>query len=152
MATDFHDEARAIIRREMESQGVTFGELSDLLMHFGLKENQACLYQKIWRGTFQAAFFLQCLSAIRMKGGVNSEDARRVELELPSFETAKTSIDENKLALDRRRKASGALGRRNAEPGTPRRPRGRPRAASTGETTDIAPPAPTNSRRQKKGN
>lgn len=51
--------AKNILRAEMKRHGMTYGELADKL---GYTEKN--LNNKISRGGFSAAFFLQCLEAI----------------------------------------------------------------------------------------
>lgn len=55
------------IRAEMVKNGITFGELAHLISALGGDENERNLRNKIARGTFSAALFVQCLAAMGSK-------------------------------------------------------------------------------------
>jgi hypothetical protein len=55
------------IRTEMVRSGITFGELAERLVMVGGDENERNLRNKVARGTFSAALFVQCLAAIGCK-------------------------------------------------------------------------------------
>lgn len=64
MKRDWAKEAKGIIRAEMTKRGVTYKGLSDRLAEQGTADSDVNLRNKISRGTFTAAFFLQCLAAL----------------------------------------------------------------------------------------
>lgn len=45
---------------------MTYAQLSDLLEEIGVEENEKNIANKISRGVFTLAFFLQCMAAIEV--------------------------------------------------------------------------------------
>ncbi len=66
MATDEKWEATAkgLLKAELKRRNMTYADLVGLLAKQGVKEDEHNLRNKVARGKFTAAFFLQCLSAI----------------------------------------------------------------------------------------
>lgn len=58
--------ATRLLRIEMERQDVTFKELSRRLEPLGVELGSAQLSNKINRGRFTLAFFLQCMRALNV--------------------------------------------------------------------------------------
>jgi hypothetical protein len=58
------EKAKRILRSEMIRQGFTYDQLAQRLGEMGEAETAANLRNKMSRGRFTAAFFLQCLSAL----------------------------------------------------------------------------------------
>lgn len=56
--------AKGILKAELKRRHLGYKELADKLGVIGVKENERNLANKISRGSFTAAFFLQCLHAI----------------------------------------------------------------------------------------
>ena len=56
--------AKNILKGELKRRGVTYRQLSEKLGEMGIHETERNLNNKISRGGFTAAFFLQCLEAI----------------------------------------------------------------------------------------
>jgi len=61
---EWSDKAKNLLRSELKRKGVTYAQLSDLLNKIGVNENEKNIANKISRGVFTMAFFLQCMSAI----------------------------------------------------------------------------------------
>jgi hypothetical protein len=61
---DWRKEARQIIRAEMTRRGLGYKELAKLFEGMGISYDWKTLSNKISRGTFTAAFFLQCLDTL----------------------------------------------------------------------------------------
>jgi hypothetical protein len=57
-------EVKGILKAELKRRGLTYADLVDRLAELGVVETEANLRNKISRGAFTAAFFVQCLSAI----------------------------------------------------------------------------------------
>lgn len=57
-------EARNLLRAELARRRVTYKELALRLPTVGLYETEASITQKMARGKFQLAFFLQCMWVI----------------------------------------------------------------------------------------
>lgn len=58
------EDVKGILKAELKRRGLTYADLVDRLAGHGVVENEANLRNKISRGSFTAAFFLQCLIAI----------------------------------------------------------------------------------------
>lgn len=56
--------AKNLLKAELKRKGVTYRQLSEKLEAMGIHETERNLNNKISRGGFTAAFFLQCLEAI----------------------------------------------------------------------------------------
>ena len=61
---EWSDKAKNLIRSELKRKGVTYAQLSELLEQIGVDENEKNIANKISRGVFTMAFFLQCMAAI----------------------------------------------------------------------------------------
>lgn len=57
-------DAKGILKAELKRRGMTYADLVDRLAQHGVVESEANLRNKISRGSFTAAFFLQCLIAV----------------------------------------------------------------------------------------
>jgi hypothetical protein len=58
------EDVKGILKAELKRRGMTYADLVDCLAANGVAETEANLRNKISRGSFTAAFFLQCLIAI----------------------------------------------------------------------------------------
>ncbi len=56
--------AKNLLKAELKRRGLTYAQLAEKLAAIGVSETERNLNNKISRGGFTAAFFLQCLSAI----------------------------------------------------------------------------------------
>jgi hypothetical protein len=65
---DWQTQAKQIIRAELKRRSLSYADLTERLSAIGIKETTENVNNKIARGSFTAAFFLQCLEAI----GVNT--------------------------------------------------------------------------------
>lgn len=59
-----NDKVKRLLKSELVKRGISISELVLLLNTKGLEETKSSVTSKISRGTFSAAFFLQCLSVI----------------------------------------------------------------------------------------
>jgi hypothetical protein len=55
---------RGLLRAELARRNITYTELVNRLAAIGVKESEQNIANKLSRGTFTAAFFVQCLEAI----------------------------------------------------------------------------------------
>lgn len=62
--TDWNQQARRILRSELERQGVTYKQLALSLEKAGAEVTERSIANKLSRGTFSFAFFLQAMKAI----------------------------------------------------------------------------------------
>ena len=60
----WQDQVRSMLRAELARRDVNYVDLADRLRSIGVLENPKNLSNKIRRGTFTAAFFIQCMKAI----------------------------------------------------------------------------------------
>ena len=61
---EYETKAKNLLKGELKRRGVTYAQLAKSLAEIGVQENERNLNNKISRGGFSAAFFLQCLRAI----------------------------------------------------------------------------------------
>jgi Domain of unknown function (DUF6471) len=66
MPTDakFEDLAKGLLKAELKRRNMTYADLVGMLRRIGVQEEKRNLRNKVARGKFTAAFFLQCLSSI----------------------------------------------------------------------------------------
>ena len=64
---DWNERSKRLLKSELVRRGVSNDELVFLLKEIGVDETKAGVDSKISRGTFSAAFLLQCLNAIGCK-------------------------------------------------------------------------------------
>ena len=64
---DWHENAKRLLKSELVRRGITNEELVHHLENIGVEETKTSIDSKISRGTFSAAFLLQCLNAIGCK-------------------------------------------------------------------------------------
>ncbi len=62
--TDYEALAANLLKAELKRKGVTYAQLVEKLAAIGVDEKEVNVRNKLSRGKFTAAFFLQCLSAI----------------------------------------------------------------------------------------
>lgn len=58
--------ARHMLRAEMAKRGLNFRDLTEALAHMGVDYDERSLSNKIARGSFSAAFLLQCAWAMNI--------------------------------------------------------------------------------------
>jgi hypothetical protein len=63
-SSDWNAEAKRLLKSELVRRGITVSELLERLQAIGVSTTKVSLESKISRGTFSAAFLLQCLKAI----------------------------------------------------------------------------------------
>ena len=61
---DWAETAKSVLKAELKRRNVGYRELAEKLTAMGSPETERNIANKISRGGFTAAFFLQCLSAI----------------------------------------------------------------------------------------
>jgi hypothetical protein len=61
---EWQNRARGLLRAEIARRGISHRELIERLAAIGVKESESNISNKLARGTFAAAFMLQCLDAI----------------------------------------------------------------------------------------
>jgi len=76
---DWNDKAKRLLRSELVRRGISHEQLVELLSEINVSETKASIDSKISRGTFSAAFLIQCLLAIGCKSFVPEISADLVE-------------------------------------------------------------------------
>ena len=61
---EYETKAKNLLKGELKRRGITYAQLAERLAEIGIQENERNLNNKISRGGFSAAFFLECLDAI----------------------------------------------------------------------------------------
>jgi hypothetical protein len=61
------DAAKTLLKTEMKKRGLTYGGLVEVLKRNGIEENERNLRNKVSKGAFSAAFFFQCMLAMRVQ-------------------------------------------------------------------------------------
>jgi hypothetical protein len=64
---DWQAQAKGAIRGELKRRNLGYKDLADRLEAIGIKDTERNIANKIARGGFTAAFFLQCMEAIGVK-------------------------------------------------------------------------------------
>lgn len=67
VTVEYETRAKNLLKGELKRRGITYAGLAENLATVGVTENERNLNNKISRGGFTAAFFLQCLEAIEAK-------------------------------------------------------------------------------------
>ncbi len=86
---DWNEQAKRLLKAELVRRGITNEDLVRLLENIGIEETKASIDSKISRGSFSAAFFLQCLNVI----GCKNLDPMILQYELVSEPTSKYLIN-----------------------------------------------------------
>ena len=61
---DWNMEARRVLKVELARKGIGYKKLAILLKDIGISETQSSIANKLSRGTFSFAFFMQCIAAL----------------------------------------------------------------------------------------
>jgi len=64
---DWNKLASSIIKAELKRRDIGYEQLVTLLKKLGVHETHASILNKMSRGSFQFAFFLQCAAAVGIK-------------------------------------------------------------------------------------
>ena len=57
---EWNEEAAKLLKVELVKRNMTYSQLAEKLNALGISESANSIKQKIFRGTFQFSFFLQC--------------------------------------------------------------------------------------------
>lgn len=69
---DWNNKTKRLLKSELIKRGISTEDLVKLFKNKNIKETKSSIDSKISRGTFSAAFFIQCLSVI---------DCHKIEIE-----------------------------------------------------------------------
>ena len=62
--SDWNDKVKRLLKSELVRRGISNSDLANMLEQIGIEETKSSIDSKISRGSFSAAFFLQCLTVI----------------------------------------------------------------------------------------
>jgi Domain of unknown function (DUF6471) len=89
--TDWNEKAKRLLKSELVRRGVGSEDLVALLENIGVEETKASIDSKISRGTFSAAFLIQCLNAMGVRSFVPEVDSQMIVSEsIVLYKTRKT--------------------------------------------------------------
>ena len=60
----YQDRVRGLLKAELKKRGLTYRDLAERLTASGTFESEANIANKLSRGGFSAAYFVQCLEVI----------------------------------------------------------------------------------------
>ena len=75
---DWNEKVKRLLKSELVRRGVSSEDLVALLKNIGVEETKASIDSKISRGTFSAAFLIQCLNAIGIRNFVPEVEAEMI--------------------------------------------------------------------------
>lgn len=64
MSFDWSSAAARLLKAEIAREGLTLARLAGRLQKLGVDETEASVKNKLYRGTFSMAFFMQCMQAL----------------------------------------------------------------------------------------
>jgi len=74
-SVDWNEKSKRLLKSELLKRGITSVQLVSLLGRIGVKETKGSIDSKISRGSFSAAFLIQCLNAIGCRNFLPEIDA-----------------------------------------------------------------------------
>jgi hypothetical protein len=80
---DWNEQAKRLLKSELVRRGISNEDLVNRLLTIGVEETKASVESKISRGTFSAAFLLQCLNAIGCRNFVSEVEIQEMVLAEP---------------------------------------------------------------------
>ena len=60
----WQEQAKRLLKAELRRRGVTYAQLAERLRALGIDDDPRNISNKISRGSFSAAFLIQCMAAI----------------------------------------------------------------------------------------
>ncbi len=87
VVVDWHEEARSLLKSVLVRNAVSTSDLIARLSKIGVDESRKGLEAKLRRGTFSAAFFLQCMNALEID---ELSDVRAPKLKVKGGRTVKS--------------------------------------------------------------
>jgi 3-mercaptopyruvate sulfurtransferase SseA len=64
---DWNAKAANLLKSELKRHGVTYAQLVEKLAEIGVSEKEVNVRNKLSRGTFTAAYLIQCMEAIGVR-------------------------------------------------------------------------------------
>jgi hypothetical protein len=91
---NWNEHIKRLLKSELVRRGISHEELATRLRAIGLEETKSSVDSKISRGTFSAAFLLQCLAVIGCKSLVPDIDHLILSEPHKPYETTKKQVDD----------------------------------------------------------
>ncbi len=82
---NWNEEAKKLLKNTLVQKEISIEELVEYLANIGVKETKASLNSKISRGTFSAAFLLQCYMAVDKKYITLNSNAKVLKESIPDY-------------------------------------------------------------------
>ncbi len=76
LKSDWNEKAKRLLKSELIRRGINTEDLVVLLENIGVEETKASIDSKISRGSFSAAFLIQCLNAMGVRSFVPEIDSQ----------------------------------------------------------------------------
>ena len=96
--TDWNEKTKRLLKSELIRRGITSEDLVGLLGYIGVSETKASVDSKISRGTFSAAFLIQCLNAIGCQNFLPEIESNMVSEPIIIYKSKKTNHKTKKYA------------------------------------------------------
>lgn len=87
--TDWNEKAKRLLKSELIRRGISTEHLVSLLEGIGVEETKASVDSKISRGTFSAAFLIQCLNAVGCQSFLPEVETHMVSESVVVYKTKK---------------------------------------------------------------
>ena len=89
MSTDWATACSRLLKAEIARTDITLAKLAKRLQRLGIEETETTLKNKLYRGTFSMAFFVQCMralgqGAVDVNSVIDPDVPRGKELDRPS--------------------------------------------------------------------
>ena len=89
---DWNEKAKRLLKSELVKRGITTEDLVVMLNNIGVDETKAGIDSKISRGTFSAAFLIQCLNVIGCKSFTPEINADMVSEPIVMYKAKKQKV------------------------------------------------------------
>jgi hypothetical protein len=91
--TDWNEKAKRLLKSELIRRGISTEDLVGLLSNIGVDETKASIDSKISRGTFSAAFLIQCLNAIGCRSFLPEIELNMVSESIVMYKSKKVASE-----------------------------------------------------------
>ncbi len=96
MDIDWNEKAKRLLKSELIRRGISTEDLMELLSKIDVTETKASIDSKISRGTFSAAFLIQCLNAIGCQNFLPEVESAMVSEPVVLYKPKKMVVKRNK--------------------------------------------------------
>ena len=82
MDQEWRRAVKGLLRQEMHDKKMTYADLAEALVPWGIQEDERNLRNKLARGAFSATFLIQCLAAMEVKSLALAECVERMRIKI----------------------------------------------------------------------